>query len=276
MQTNVDLALFYEIWQEIDKLARYFYKFAKDDANEAMQQTLLHALKHYDAEKGNLNAYIKKLARDILKVPDRIVFVDFLEDTLGDGDDFLEINNKQNNNVQHASTQVDFSEEIISRIDEELSLHKEIIEYTLSSLDRFIVLCEAIIRRDTATTYYPEYFVKDTLKLSKKYKSFNEQILDLYYEYGDEIKWFLALDRHNRGIWKEADFILIRNRKAKKIKFIDKETGLEIEDPDVDKYILSGELNTSLKQRRIVKVPYLDLWEKLCDKIDDIDSNELN
>ena len=84
---EIDADSFYVVWEEICRLKWYFYKFSKDNADEAMQKTLYHTLLHYNPAKGGLSAYIKKLAREITKPSGKLVFVDFMEQTLADSGD---------------------------------------------------------------------------------------------------------------------------------------------------------------------------------------------
>ena len=71
---------FYEAWKEIEKMRYYFYKFAGQNAEEAMENTLMHVLTHFDSSKGYLPDYVRKLARTIEKKNNRLVLVDFLEE----------------------------------------------------------------------------------------------------------------------------------------------------------------------------------------------------
>lgn len=274
MQTELDSSLLYDIWEEIEKLERYFYKFAKSEAPEAMQAVLSHALTHFNPEKGTLNVYIKSLARTVSKQAGKEVALDFLEDTLEDGEEYLELSDKNIDNAVHTSSS-DFSEDIVRRVDSERYRKRDVVEYALMSMDKFLILCEAIIRRDTTTTYYPDAFIKETLKLSGKYKDFNEMCLEIYAEFNDEIKWFLGLDKGNSGSpWKEADFSLIEVRTSKRIALVNQYTEEPVLDADIEDYQLKGSENT-LNTKKIYKVSYSDLWNKLCDMVDDTQSNEI-
>ena len=64
----------------------YFYKFAGQNAEEAMENTLMHVLTHFDSSKGYLPDYVRKLARTIEKKNNRLVLVDFLEETVSEDD----------------------------------------------------------------------------------------------------------------------------------------------------------------------------------------------
>ena len=77
---------FYEAWKEIEKMRYYFYKFAGQNAEEAMENTLMHVLTHFDSSKGYLPDYVRKLARTIEKKNNRLVLVDFLEETVLEDD----------------------------------------------------------------------------------------------------------------------------------------------------------------------------------------------
>jgi hypothetical protein len=274
MQTaTVDISLLCNIWAEIESLHRYFYKFAGTEAHEAEQQVLLHALTHYKADKGNIKSYIKKLSREILKDNGKTVAVDFMEDTLGDGDEVLKVSDQLLSNVQH-STFNDFSEDIVTKIDAENHRKREITEYALMSIDRFLILCEAILRRDTTTTYYPENFIKETLKLSGKYQNFNDLCINIYNSFGEEMKWFLDIEKNTVNSWKEADFNLNKNKVSKRVRFINTKTGEPVLDADIEEYRLETGTKSST-DKHIYKIEYATLWNRLCDLVDDEDTNEL-
>ena len=77
---------------------------------EAMQATLIHSLTHYSESKGEMSAYIKALARDITKDNRKLIFVDFLEQTLAEDTD--EMSNKPNVDTGRVN---DFSNSVVNK-----------------------------------------------------------------------------------------------------------------------------------------------------------------
>lgn len=267
MPKEIDIAFYYEINDEIQKLKWYFYKFAGVNADEAMQRTLYHTLLHFNADKGNLSAYIKKLAREITKENSRLVLVDFLEQTLSDDEDELK-SSVDIGNIE------DFSTALIDEIALDEDKKGDIINLSLEYMDKFMLLCEALIKHDTSTRYYPEMFIKDCLAINSRCQNFNKLCLDVYMEYKDDFEWFLSLENEEED-WKEPDFVLVGNSQSKRIRFVNPETHEDIENADIDEYMLLGRLGNGETRKKIIKVNYSELWEYFCDLIDDSETNEL-
>ena len=265
IQKDVSPDFYYDVWQEIQKWRYYFYKFAGVNAEEAMHLTLIHTLTHFD-RSGNLPAYIKKLAREIAKDNSKIIPVDFMEQTLADSKDYSD---------EQPSVKVDtgrvpsFENEVVNRLSE--SRNKADIQMlALEFLDKFVLLCNSLRNHDTTTRYYPDIFMKNCLDLSSKYENFNDLCLQLYDEYQDDIEWFLDLDNNTNG-WKEADFSLIHNSISKRVILISEDTEEEVEDADNELCFIKG----TIKDKRVYKIPYEDLWEYMCDLIDSYETNEM-
>lgn len=271
MPKEIDIAFYYEIHEEIQKLKWYFYKFAGVHAEEAMQKTIYHTLLHFSTEKGNLSAYIKKLAREITKENSRLVYVDFLEQTLSDDeDDGSGIGGIDVGNVS------DFSSTLIEELEMSEDRYGEVINLALEFMDKFLMLCEALIKHDTSTKYYPDVFIKNCLKINKKCPNFNKLCLDVYMEHKDDFEWFINLSEDDEeGAWKEPDFVLIGNSYSKRIKLVNSQTGNDVENADLEQFSISGRLGTGNTRKKIIKINYTDLWEYFCDLIDDVDTNEL-
>lgn len=254
----IDGSLYYLLWSEIEKLRRYFSKFCKQNTDEAMQATLMHSLTHYTEAKGEVSAYIKSLAREIAKDNGRIVFVDFLEQTLAEDNDD---SNKPKVDIGSIN---DFSSTVINNI--MISKHKrrEVIELALCFIDKFMLMCEALINRDTTTNYYPEIFIKECIKLSRGCDNFNQICVSIYDEYRDKFIEFLSYDLKTKGVWRETDFPLIYQSKSKRLRLVSPETGQVVEDPDIEDFKLVGNLG----DKRVLKVNYYDVWELMCDYVD--------
>lgn len=247
------------IYSEIERNEGYFRKFWGDDAPEAMQLVLRHCLSHYDEEKGNLKYYIIALARTIKKVKGDLVFVDFMDKTLSskvDNEDSLQVE------VDLGSIK-DFSDTIIDEMYMSIDRSKEVVDLALSFMDMFILLCEALINRDSSTKYYSKVFIEVCLRLSKRCKDFNSICIDIYKKYGDAMKEFLSYENDKDISWKEADYTMLESRRSRRIIMIDK-FGNEIIDADRQPFRMKG----SMKGKYIVKVAYEDVYNKLCDIYD--------
>ena len=280
LQNEIDPTLMYDTATALGDLDKYFRMFNKQESDEVLQWSFIHTLTHYQEELGAMKPYLKSLARGKSKTneSEEEVSVDFLEDTYADGDDTLEVNDTGNNNVMHASNS-DFSVDLIDRLDAEVHAERDIIEFALNYLDRFLILCEAIERKDTTTLYYPENFIRDCLRLSGRYLDFNKQCLGIYNKYGDEIKWFLKLEeefRSDRGTtWREAEFTTVANKQSKRVKMVHKVTGAEVINADHEQWVISGKLSTDKNEKRVLRVNYEDLFDTLCFMADDLESNEI-
>lgn len=268
MPKAIDIAFFYEIWEEIQSLRWYFYKFAGTNADEAMQRTLMHTLLHFQPDKGGLSAYIKKLAREITKDNSKLVLVDFLEQTLS-GDDEEPTPTVDTGRVQ------DFSEEILEEMEMSVSKRKDVVNLALEFMEKFVVLCDALIKHDTSTRYYPTVFINQCLKINSRCPNFNRLCLDIYMEYSEDFQWFLDLINESEDLWKESDFLLISNNQSKRVKLIDTATEKEVVDADISDWKVVGKLGEGDQRKRILKVEYYDVWEMMCDLIDSTETNEM-
>lgn len=257
LSTSIDDNLFYVLWAEIEKLKRYFSKFCGRNTDEAMQAALMHSLTHYTEAKGEVSAYIKALARDIVKDNGKLVFVDFLEQTLAEDDDCKP-------KVDTGSIK-DFSGEVVNDIMVTKYKRKEIVELVLCFIDKFMLMCESLMNKDTTTRYYPDIFIKECIKLSRNCENFNQICISIYLEYKDKFQKFLGYDMQTEGSWSETDFPLITQSMSKRFKLVNPDTGEIVTDPDIEEYKLVGNLGN----KHVVKVYYYDLWETMCNFVDD-------
>lgn len=262
--TSIDGGLYYLLWSEIEKLRRYFSKFCGRNTDEAMQATLMHALTHYTEAKGEISAYIKSLAREITKDNKKLIFVDFLEQTLAD-DDTEETNRPR----VDAGSISDFSSTVINNMMIAGFKRKEITELALCFIDKFMLMCESLINKDTTTNYYPEIFIKECLRLSKGCDCFNQLCISIYNEYKDKFIEFLSYDLKTKGDWRETDYPMIYQSMSKRLRLVSPETGRVVDDPDIEDFRLSGNLG----DKRVLRVYYYDVWEIMCDYVDSPDIN---
>lgn len=269
MPEEVDIGFYYEVHKEINNLKWYFYKFAGVNADEAMERTLYHTLTHFNADKGSLAAYVKKLAREITKENSKLIYVDFLEQTLSDDDDSPEGQTK----VQGGSVR-DFSDDVADAMELAEDRRHEVVKLALEFMDKFMLLVDALKRRDTSTRYFPDVFIKSCMSINRRCMNFNQLCFDVYEEHGDDFKWFLELGQRSEN-WRESDFMMLRSSGSKRLKFVSPITGEEIEDADVDKFVVQGKLGEGSAKKRIIKVSYYDAWSLMCDLIDDSETNEI-
>lgn len=259
---EVEGSRYYTIWSEIQANRLYFRKFCGSEADEAMQTALVHSLKHFDENKGSLQGYIKALAKTLAYPDGRCICVDFLEQTLDDNDD-----EERRQLIKHDS---DFSNELIDEMYLSIDRASEVADLALGNMDKFIILCKAIKSKNSSTVYYSEVFIRACLDLFKKCKNFNEVCLELYEEYGKEMEEFLSLDRDNIGNWCEADYTFLHSRKSRRV-VLTNEFGGAIDDADNEEFYIKG----SMKDKKIVRVWYKDVYENLLDLVDSPCTNEI-
>ena len=201
----------YQIISAIKGLSYYFQKFNGDDYEVAMSEALYHAMEHFDADKGELVPYLKKLAREIMKPDSRLVFKDFLENTVSDDID----------SYGNGHTKV-IKEPEVTYIDEyaedsSAEQREQIIALALNDMNFFVILCESLLSKDTTTKYFPKAFKTSCLKLAKAIPLFNAICLDLYFKYKDGFAEFMLEDTCV-PIWHELDAGFIAKNTSKEGK----------------------------------------------------------
>ena len=245
--SDLDVLLLYDIYNAIQNSRYYFYKFCKGAAEEAMHLTLFHALSHYKPENGDLGAYVRSLARTILRdrYTNTVTPVDFLEETAL-------------NTGKIASVETQVLDNLA-----ESECYSEVVKLALTCMSQFVVMCDALERRDTSTLYVPDYFISECLDLQSRYESFFVVCREIYETYRDDFLMFL--EKNEDTSWVEANFTLINTRKNNKISFMSYDTGEVLEDPDLEDGYVQGNLNN----KHIVSVPYTSQLNKMCNLIDE-------
>lgn len=271
MLTEIKPDMYYKLNAEIGKLKWYFVRFAGKDADEAMQKTFVHTLYHYNPSRGELFAYLKKLAREICKDPHKIVFVDFIEQTLADGGIIEDGSLTPTVDTGRSS---DFSNDVIKTLMDELDDDEDAIRLALDFMPQFCMLCDAVGHKDSSSVYYPDIFKQTVTNLCRKHKNFMQRCLRIYNMYRLELEQFLQKPTEDYGVWREADIFFVRNNMSKRIKLYNKATGLEVQDADFEDFCIDGSLSR-LGNKRIYRVWYVDLWESLCDMADSKSTNKL-
>lgn len=252
-------SMYYKIWKEIHDNGLYFKKFNGNEADEAMQRALLHSLKHFDEEKGSLHVYIKSLAKTIAQSDGKSICVDFLEQTLEDQEDEPDCSVHQPKSQKEA----DFSNELVDNMYLSVNRTDEVIDLALSSMNMFLVLCKAIDIKDSSTVYYSDTFIRSCLSLSRKCVNFNKICLDIYREYGKDMEAFINPDPTDIGTWCEADYTFIGSRTSRRVTLIG-DNGCQIDDADMEPFYVKG----NYKGKKIVRVRYVEQYERLLDLID--------
>lgn len=260
--SEVDGNLYYEIWAEINNLRYYFKKFNSNEAEEAMHLAFMHSITHYDAKKGGLKFYIMALARTIEKGDNDLVLVDFLEQTVSDDAQDMGVFSTRSYN-DHIN-EVNIDDAVVEKLYLSINRYPEVAELALAFMPMFLTLCKSIKNKDSSSRYYSDIFIRESLKISKKCKNFNQICLQIYEQYGKAMSDFLAYDKEDKQNWREVDFSFIRGHWSKRI-FLCDNNGTPIADADMQPYKLKGDLGG----KAVYKVEYVDLWYSLCDIIDE-------
>lgn len=248
-----DSRRYYELWTAIEKLKRYFYKYNGVNCEEAMLETLQHAVKHYDPNKGDIEPYLKNLARNASKKQSNVeIPCDFLEETVSE---------------EYFGTCIGdptgVVREIIAEIDYEIDKRDEIARLALSHMSFFSLFCESVINRDSTTRYFPESFVSEILKISGQTKKFNETLLNIYAEHRNGLAYFVGADVNNEGNWREADFEHIRKSSSKRVSLCNNAGDTSALDSEGSLYFRGN-----LEGKAVVAVDYYELFNSLCDLVD--------
>lgn len=280
---DIDPALMYKLNKVIEENEGIFYTYnkTKERVDEAKARALEHAIRKYNSEKDHTGmvAYIRTLAEHIMKKnKHEEMQVDFIEEVVSDDDDddvnFGDRRKRKTDNEKHQNYR-DFTDTIHNDSERRTTMSTEVITFILQYLSEFLKICEAIITKNTTPTYYRKEFKAEILKLGQKYKDLNQQLVNLYYEYGNEIQWFLDLEGKtsvvDRRNWKRANYKLIETRQSKKIKFVNSVTGNDIINADLETFKVKGGLNNY----KVVKISYEDLYDDLLNRVEEADSNEL-
>lgn len=271
MHQEVKPSDFYEAWREIEKMRFYFYKFAGANAEEAMQNTLMHVITHFDASKGSLPDYVRKLARTIEKKNNRLVLVDFLEETVSE-DDTDDVNASIYKGAQKTQ---DVADEAIDNIMAKENYFKDVEKLALEFMDKFVILAKALMQHDTNTTYYPEPFIKACMDLIHKYSDFNKACIDIYNENSEDFQWFLDLETSTGVDWRETDYLLFAQRESKRVVLLNRKTREPVVDCEKEPFVVKGNLGTKANPKYVLKVDFAKAWHTMCDLIDDLYSNEM-
>ena len=245
--SDLDVLLLYDIYNAIQSSRYYFYKFCGSAAEEAMHLTLFHALSHYKPENGDMGAYVRSLARTILRdrYANTVSPVDFLEDT-----------------APEVGRRASVEKEVLDKLSEE-ECYADIVKLALTCMSQFVIMCDSLERKDSSTLYVPDYFITECLNLQTKYESFFYVCREIYETYKEDFLRFIAEDKDTG--WSEANFTLINTRTNSKISFISHKTKRVSEDPDLEDCYVQGNIGN----KRIISIPYTNQLNKMCNLIDE-------
>lgn len=267
MREEISPDFYYQVWNELQKLRHYFIKFAKTRADEIMSAALDHILGHFNSSKGGLSAYTKKLAREMVKTPNKEIAVDFLENTVAnsDGDDFGDTSSVT---MKHRVD--DISTEAINNIMLENEDYIDITKLSLEYTAYFIQMCDSLKRHDSSLLYLSDTYVSICLGLIKRFPNFNTLCIEHCEKYRNLFEVFIAEDDAQ---WFEADYGLIERYTSKRVVLRNFVTGSIVEDADTEGYIVDGMVSVKNSEKYLGRVYYADLWETMCDYVDAIESN---
>lgn len=271
MDSDMPLAFYYSILEELKTLEGYLYSFNGIRADEARQRVFMHTITHYNTNKGqNLNAYLKSLIRDILKEGQRVISVDFLEQTAYVDDD----NNTNSANGEPIDTGKipDFVDTLVEDMCLKDDLTSDIVKLALRHLSNFILLCESIRSFNSSHEKFDQVFKRECLKVYKSGTNFNTACMALYHKHGREMRWFLDLHKRSSQYWKEGNFAKLRNAGIKKCNIISLKEGISVGDSKDIPFVFRGSL-TPLQ--RIYRVDYYNIWDMLCSLAESDETNEL-
>lgn len=259
--------LWYAVWSELEKLSGYFYRVCRKEADDAKIYVFEHAIQHYSPDKGNLNAYLRKLTQTVLKPNSNFVSVDtvIIDATVEEGAQRLQDYVGQHTEgleVQIEDSMVDFREK-----------YEKVASLALSNMRYFIMYAKQVIDKDTTSNYFPDTFKKETYKcFNFCKKDFHKLVLKIYNDHRSGFEKFMEDAPYGRNeSYKELDIDLINKSTSKRIVLVEKGTDNICTDPDAVEWEVSG----ALGNRRVIKVPYRELYDMLCDLVDEDGCNAI-
>lgn len=260
--SNCSTSLLGEITITIESLRSYFRKFNPMCADEAMARAYIKASKSYDARKGEMVPYLKRLAKTVMLEEVKESYVEEIEEIAVD----------TNTSVESKALEATYFK------DENRVIVKELV---LPLSEEFLKLGSLLLSSKTEATfdlknkqYFSEGFSSACSKILYKQASsdFIKSVIYLYDKYRDEILWFLEQKEFVNKSYKEADYSVINSRTAKRISLMS-EDGSVLVRPDVysGKLYLKG----SAENKTVCRVRYIDLLYQMELMITSPVSNEL-
>ena len=271
------------VYKQVEALTPYFIRFnSRSAVDEAKQRTVRNIIENYNPAAGSLKAYIKVNARKVMLEKLKDVPTEMVEVMSVDNGGRVNRNNHPNKYLTDITKEYiggnkplvwgfteDFSDEICNQFVPEYDIEDAVIDLALSFMDKFVFMCDALLRRDTSTAGYSSKFISYAITLYRRNKNFVKASLYIYDLYKEDFDWFLSLKDSDE--WIESNYQIIDKNKSKRVKLVTPATAIAVDDADVESWELSG----SIADKRLITVYYNDLWETLCDKVDSFETNEL-
>lgn len=249
-------SVWYQVWEELGSLKGYLYKVCKHDAKNARVRVFEHAIAHYKPEKGNLNAYLRKLIDTSVKRNPKFTPVDttIIDATVEEGaqrfNEYTGLSSRQ--------LEVQVEEAIISNTEK----LEKVASLALSNMRYFLLYARQVISRDLTTYYFPDTFKKETYRCFSFCKEdFHPLVLHIYNSHKSGFETFLT-ECSVGDAYRELDMDTIEKRTSKRLVLKDKNGGT-LFDPDVTQWYIKN-----LGDKRIIKVYYKEIYESLCDLVD--------
>lgn len=240
---NPDDDLWLKVWGTIEANKRFFHKHWGSEADEAMQQTLLHTLDHYDESKGSLKTYVLSIGKDILRVPAREVQMDMEDEEA-----------REALRATRGSLP-DFSDGVVADAYIFMNARNEIEKFALSNMQMFILFCECIQSGEYIPHLFPKAFRRECKALLREFPNFFAVCADIYAANSGAMKKFIGEDIDTEGIWVEADMRVKQNIRVRLVGA----NGIEVSDADREAWTPIG-----LRVReRLFSVGYRALFERL-------------
>lgn len=238
-----------EIALSLNELKGYFYKFNKDETDEAMARAYIHALKNYDGYS-EFKPYLKNLARTIMRTVEKEVYVDDFESMAVD---------------EKTSVERSALEGIVFDDTNDLIVKQLMLPF----IDEFLYLGGLMesneFAQKTKTDFSERFrYVCKTILSKIKGEEFMKSILYLYNKNSDELRWFLEQDNFIVKTCREAEYSTTSvtnsefkiNGEAKRYSIVN-ENGEIVKQPDTykGKMFIKGVLGN----KKVYKVNYIDL-----------------
>lgn len=259
--------LWYLVWSELAKLQGYLFKVCRKDADNVKMRVFEHAVMHYSSDKGNLNAYLRKLIDTSVKPNMKYVPVDtvIMDATVEEGAQRLQ----EYTGRYTERLEVQVEEAMIGKEEK----FEKVANLALSNMHYFIMYAKQVIDKDTTSNYFPESFKKETLKCFRFCGAdFHKLVVYIYDKHRQGFEKFMEDSPYGRNeAYKELDIEMINKSTSRRIMLVDSSTYIPCEDPDTQDWVVYGNLG----KYRIIKVPYRQLYDTLCDLIDEEGCNVL-
>lgn len=268
-----------DLSQHIQDLRYYFIKFApKGDSNnvqtlaidEILNKAFLHAMTHYNSSKGELDKYLKSLARGSMQEAGNDALRNHADIDASFVKDDIDSMLVQSALYKYALEQESLENTVVDKVFYETYDRQDLVRLSLTYINEFVAMCNALVTRNT-TKVYSDAFVQECMSLMNTHPTFYDDCMYLYDTFGSQYEWFINVANDKEGIWKEADYTLLTTKESKRIRLLNEQTEQDVEDADVEPFFIYGNIG----KKRIYRVYYAPLWESLCDKIDSKEINEL-